>query len=131
MTTFVDTSAFYALLNGQDPVHRFAVEGLSSLAGTTLVTHDYVIVEAAALVHRRLGATAARDLLVDLTRPLEIVWIDESIHRRAASAFVNSGANGPSLVDCTSFEVMRARGIRTAFAFDRHFTDAGFAVVPA
>jgi predicted nucleic acid-binding protein len=35
-----------------------------------------------------------------------------------------------SLVDWVSFEVMRRRGIETAFAFDRDFATAGFAVVP-
>ncbi len=31
-----------------------------------------------------------------------------------------------SLVDAVSFEVMRAEGVRSAFAFDRHFEIAGF-----
>jgi predicted nucleic acid-binding protein len=44
-------------------------------------------------------------------------------------AFLAAGSEGPSLVDCTSFEVMRRRAIATAFAFDRHFEAAGFAVL--
>jgi predicted nucleic acid-binding protein len=35
-----------------------------------------------------------------------------------------------SLTDAVSFAVMKERGIRTAFAFDRHFATAGFALVP-
>lgn len=35
-----------------------------------------------------------------------------------------------SLVDRVSFEVMRARGINEAFAFDRDFAAAGFVVHP-
>ena len=31
-----------------------------------------------------------------------------------------------SLVDAVSFEVMRAEGVRSAFAFDPHFEIAGF-----
>jgi len=31
-----------------------------------------------------------------------------------------------SLVDCISFEVMRRRGIKTAFTFDDHFAEQGF-----
>jgi predicted nucleic acid-binding protein len=33
-----------------------------------------------------------------------------------------------SLVDCVSFTVMKDLGLTTAFAFDRHFEQAGFAL---
>ena len=36
-----------------------------------------------------------------------------------------------SLVDCTSFVVMRQIGIDDVFAFDRHFAEQGFTVLPA
>ncbi len=35
-----------------------------------------------------------------------------------------------SLVDCCSFESMRRRGIRTAFAYDAHFAQQGFELLP-
>jgi hypothetical protein len=35
-----------------------------------------------------------------------------------------------TLTDAASFAVMRARRIRVAFTFDRHFGVAGFEVVP-
>ena len=44
----------------------------------------------------------------------------------ATSAALLVESAGPSLVDCTSFEVMGALGIRAAFAHDRHFSAAGF-----
>jgi len=31
-----------------------------------------------------------------------------------------------SLVDCTSFVLMRRLGVETAFAFDQHFVEQGF-----
>lgn len=123
--TFVDTSGLYALLDVEDPTHPSATARFGSLDGP-LLTHSYVLVESAALVRNRLGHAAARDLLEELTQPLEVVWVDEALHRRAVAAFVASPSRGPSLVDQVSFEVMRSRGITTAFAFDRHFTDAGF-----
>lgn len=129
MTVFVDTSALYALLSGDDPMHQRAAETFRSLGATDLVTHNYVVVECCALVHRRLGPSAARDLVRDLLAPVDLVWIDEPIHRVASATFLSSGAAGPSLVDCASFEVMRLRTIQTAFAFDRHFADAGFDVL--
>jgi len=35
-----------------------------------------------------------------------------------------------SLVDCGSFHVMRTRVVRTSFAFDPHFREQGFDVLP-
>ena len=35
-----------------------------------------------------------------------------------------------SFTDCISFVTMRARGARRAFAFDRHFREAGFVLWP-
>jgi hypothetical protein len=43
-------------------------------------------------VARRLGAFAVRDVLVDLLAPLEILWVDESVHRAAVAAFLSPAA---------------------------------------
>jgi predicted nucleic acid-binding protein len=82
-------------------------------------------------VERRLGRDAACDLLGELVPQIDIVPVDESLHDTAVRAFLASTARRPSLVDFTSFELMRRRGIRTALAVDRDFTDAGFDVIPA
>jgi predicted nucleic acid-binding protein len=34
-----------------------------------------------------------------------------------------------SLVDCTSFEVMRRNGLEVVFTFDPHFHEQGFQVI--
>ncbi|HET9243271.1 MAG TPA: PIN domain-containing protein [Gaiella sp.] len=122
---FVDTSALYALLDETDPRHEDAASTLKAVEAAGAGTSNYVAVESAALVERRLGRRATM-VLFDLLSPMEIVWVDEPVHRAATAAFLQRGADGPSLVDCASFEVMRLRGIDTAFAFDRHFADAGF-----
>ena len=122
---FVDTSALYALLDETDPRHEDAASTLKAVEAAGAGTSNYVAVESAALVERRLGRRATM-VLFDLLSPMEIVWVDEPFHRAATAAFLQRGADGPSLVDCASFEVMRLRGIDTAFAFDRHFADAGF-----
>ena len=124
---FVDTSALYAVLDADDPWHGSAAVALPRVQAIGAATCNYVVVESAALVARRLGRRATMDLF-DLLSPVELVWVDEPIHRAATAAYLQGGAGGPSLVDCASFEVMRLRGITTAFAFDRHFVDAGFAL---
>ncbi len=131
MTVFVDSSALYGVLDDVDPNHAKLAEALRELRGHSLLTHNYVVVESATLVRRRLGATLARRLLLDILGPVEVVWVEESIHRAAISAFLASEANRPSLVDFTSFEVMRLRGVTQALAVDRDFADAGFEVLPS
>lgn len=130
MTVFVDTSALYTALDEEDERHEQVAEAFRDLADEALLTHNYVVAESAALIERRLGKESARQLITHLTSPIEIVWIDESLHNTAASAYLATGSRGPSLVDFTSFEVMRRRGITHAFALDRDFADAGFELLP-
>ena len=63
---FIDTSAFYAILDRNDRVHRAARETwttmLSGDATPPLVTSNYILVETFALVQARLGLAAVRDL---------------------------------------------------------------------
>jgi predicted nucleic acid-binding protein len=128
VTVFVDTSVLYAVLDADDPSHIASRDELARLKHARLVSHSYVVLESVTLVERRLGRAAARDLLEELVAQLQIVYVDDSIHGAAVSAYLSSA--GPSLVDCTSFEVMRRAGIRTALAVDSDFRDAGFEVVP-
>jgi uncharacterized protein len=129
---FVDTSALYAALNALDARHAEARAQWSLvLAGdSALVTTNYVLVETVALLGRRLGIAAVRDFQTDFVSILEIIWIDRSVHERASAALLAAGSRDLSLVDCVSFEVMRQLGLRTAFAFDEHFAQQGFACVP-
>ena len=128
---FVDTSALYALVDGNDDCHAAAASVWHRLLagveeGTAVgVTHYGVVVESTALVQRRLG-TAATVKLHDLLAALSIEWVDESLHTRAVAAMLAARHRRVSLVDWTSFESMRARGIDYALAFDSDFDDRGF-----
>jgi predicted nucleic acid-binding protein len=130
VTVFVDTSALYIALDAEDEFHEEVAGAFRDLQGQGLVTNNYVVTESVALVERRLRRQCARHLLTHLLAPIEIVWVDESIHGHATSGYLAAGSTGPSLVDFTSFEVMRRRGIRTALTVDRDFADAGFDVLP-
>jgi predicted nucleic acid-binding protein len=57
---------------------------------------------------------------------LEIEWIDAAAHERIVQSLLTAHNRQLSLVDCASFDVMRRRGIKAAFAFDRHFGEQGF-----
>jgi uncharacterized protein len=129
----VDTAAFYALIDDRDPNHGRAISVISDLveADETLLTHEYVVVETTALVQRRLGLGALRRFVDDLLPLVEIAWVDQDLHREAREALLAAGRRTVSLVDWTSFLVMRRHGVRRAFTFDPDFGAEGFEVVPA
>ena len=131
MSVLVDTSALYALLDRDDPRHAAAAEQLRELRDPrSLVTHSYVLVETTALLQRRAGVSAVRRL-VDLTSPMGVIWVDETIHKAAMAALLAAPRRRVSLVDRVSFELMRDRGISEAFAFDPDFVHEGFTTLPA
>ncbi len=130
MSVFVDTSALYAYLDSTDANNAAAVPALHSMLGREqLVTHNYILVETAALVHRRLVPTATRLLVEDLLPLIRTRWIDAELHGAATSAYLSAVRRRTSLVDWVSFEVMRREGIRRAFAYDRDFVTEGFELV--
>ncbi len=126
---FIDTSALFALLDRDDEAHARA---RAFFEGSTrsLCTHNYVVAETVALVHRRLGPVLARTFLEDLLPAIAILWVDQEIHRAAVSAFLAAVRRRASLVDWVSFEIMRREGIDRAFTFDRDFAAQGFTLVP-
>ena len=134
---FVDTSALYAALDATDANGPTAAPIWARLlndveVGTIeLFTHSSVIVESVALVQRRLGMAATRVLLDDFVRSMTVVWIDAELHARATTALLAANRRDVSLVDWTSFEVMRERTMDVAFAFDEDFAKQGFTLLAA
>lgn len=133
MTTFIDTSALYALLDEDDRNHRRAAAWLSGPGRDPteiLISHSYVVVESAALTQRRLGPQAVRVLFEAFIPSLSVLYVDEHLHKSAVAAHLAALRRRPSFVDWVSFQMMRERGLDRAFAFDRDFGNEGFSVVP-
>lgn len=131
MTVFADTSALFALLDAEGDAHARATEVFRALAGDDIVTHRYVIAEAAALVRRRLGPSSVADLIDGLLAPLTVLGLTDDVFDSVLVAHSEAaGTSGLSLVDRLSFEVMRREGIDRAFAFDRDFAAQGFDTIP-
>jgi predicted nucleic acid-binding protein len=132
MSTFIDTSALLAVLDADDTQHPRAARAWADLVGggEDLVTTSYVLVETSALAQACLGLGATRLLNDDVVPVLRVTWVDEALHRTAMAALLTAHRRDLSLVDCVSFEVMRRAGIGRAFAFDRHFRQQGFGLLP-
>lgn len=131
---FIDTSAIYAFLDGNDENNSLALEmvGLHATRGAVgdehLVTHSGVVIETVALLARRIGTEAVREFHNSVLPAIEVHWVDSSLYGRAMAALLAARKRGISLVDWMSFEIMREHGIDTALVFDEDFTDQGFTV---
>ncbi len=133
MSLFVDTSALLALLDADQERHADVLEVWDSAtsAKRDLFTSNYILVESFALVQRRLGLEAVRGL-ADVLAPLMYgLWIDEDVHSAAVSSLFAAGRRRLSLVDCTSFELMRRHGLTDVLALDEDFARQGFRLLPA
>ncbi len=130
-SVFVDTSAFYAVLDRDDSNHADSEPAWERLLGSdTLLTSNYVLVETTALVQHRLGMPALRAFSNDVVPLLSVLWVSEQQHRAALEAVLAASRKKLSLVDCVSFQIMRDHGVETAFCFDAHFREQGFRTIP-
>ncbi len=130
---FADTSALIAVLDADDPRNPLAISTWNQFLSKaeTIYTNNYIVVEAIVVLQRRLGLFAAREFVYSVLPVLEVEWIAPATHNTALAVFLSSSRRDLSLVDCVSFELMRARGIQTAFTFDPHFAEQGFECIPA
>jgi predicted nucleic acid-binding protein len=125
---FVDTSAFYALMDRSDRWHtsarrlwtRFLEEGYE------LKTSNYIVFETLALLQNRLGFEAADLWARDLLGVVETIWVDDMLHHLATEIWLSLGRRRLSLVYCASFVVMRHDKVEKVFGFDKHFAEHGF-----
>ena len=128
---FVDTSAFYALMDRSDKNYEQAAALWKYLVEKDLYlnTSNYVIVETLAILQSRLGFEAANLWYRDVLSLAEVLWIEGSIHNLAHELWLGLGRRKLSFVDCVSFVTMRHYKIEKVFVFDRHFEEQGFEIV--
>ena len=132
MTVFVDTSAFLAVLNADDRFHLAASRCWDELISTEqrLACSNYILVETIALLQNRFGMEAVRVFENDVLPIIDILWVDRDTHSLGMSALLAADRRNLSLVDCTSFAIMRQSNMRQVFVFDVHFAELGFEVIP-
>ena len=128
---FIDTSAFYALMDRSDSYHQSAGKLWADFLdkGYYLKTSNYVVVETLALLQNRLGFEAADLWSRDVLGIVETLWIDKALHNLAFEIWFSLGRRKLSLVDCASFVIMRQDKIEKVFGFDKHFPEHGFEIL--
>lgn len=132
MNIFVDTSAFWSLLDGADQNHRKAKETLERLISqeVVLICNNYIITETFALIQKRFGMEAVRAFHEDIMNLLNIEWVDEQLHQSSLMSLIAVNRRELSFVDCVCFEMMRKLELKKVFTFDRHFKEQGFECIP-
>lgn len=132
---FVDTSAWVALANLDDAHHgtaSFLYPDLLKHHGG-LITSNLVVAEAYFLMRRKLGLRPALMFLQTIRASLRIekVYSTKELEEQAGETLRRYSDQDFSFTDAVSFALMAQRRIDLAFTFDRHFSSAGFTMVPA
>jgi hypothetical protein len=128
---FVDTGAWYALVDSDDADHKAAAAFLASNT-MPLITTNFIFSETVTLIRYRIGHEAARSFGQKLMESsfVRVVAVTSADEERAWDIFSKYRDQDFSFVDCTSFAVMERMKFSTAFGFDRHFSVMRHAVVP-
>jgi predicted nucleic acid-binding protein len=120
MSLFVDTSVWYAAADSSDFSNARAKTILAE--GEALVTTDHVLVETWTLIRYRIHRRAAEAFWNGLRNGVASI---ETVVAADLQAAWETGATYRdqdfSIVDRTSFAVMRRLGIERAASFDDHF----------
>jgi predicted nucleic acid-binding protein len=121
---FVDTGAFYAMLDRSDSHHRDGVAAFGRLAEDEGqgITTSLVVAETFALLQRKLTQTVALRWLGTLERAsIRVVWPPEEIAAEAGRVLRRFADQDFSFTDAVSFGLMRREGVRAYISFDHHF----------
>lgn len=127
---FVDTSAWVALFVKNDEEHQRAVslfERIKSLK-SVLYTSDYVFDETLTTILVRGSyrqSLLAGEALLN-SNVIKILPVSSEYFQEAWKLYQKYRDKQFSFTDVTSFAIMRDMEINKVFAFDNHFSQAGF-----
>jgi uncharacterized protein len=131
---FVDTAGWMALVDAADPNHERASAARDRWleGGGLLLSSDYVMDETLTLLRVRMGLEVAERWWqqAEASSRLRWEWVDSGRAERARTWFFRWDDKDFSFTDCTSFVIMKELRIKRALTLDRHFSQAGFEVLP-
>ena len=129
---FIYTSAIYALLNLKDENHRKAVNYYENLKkkNAIIITTNYIIDETYTLLMIRKGQEFAVDFIDKLRIAFNVFYVEKTDDDQAIEILKKYIDKNFSFTDAMSFHIMKRDKIKTAFAFDKHFIQAGFKTLP-
>lgn len=131
---FVDTGGWIALLSRADAHHALAAAAWPGILRRfhRVVVTNLVVAETYTFLRREVGFAPAWALLdrLQATPRVELVYADADQEDEARALLSRYRDHDFSYTDAVSFVTMKRQGITQAFGFDRHFTAAGFELIP-
>jgi len=124
LKVFIDTSAFCAITIPGDQHNAKAKSAYKHIQKTksSIYTSDYVLDEVYTLLKSRSSHFTAIKFMDEFEKTnITILHITEEIEKAAKKIFRRFEEKRLSFTDCTSFSLINAFSIETAFAFDDHF----------
>jgi len=130
----VDTSAWIAIISPRDRFHLPAKSFYGDILAQRrpLLISNLVVAETYIHLRQMLGhqkATSFLDL-IERSSLIRCVWSDRELETRARDILRRYGDQDFSYTDAVSFALMQQLQLTDAFAFDRHFSTAGFVQLP-
>ena len=131
---FVDTSAWVALADKGDSLHRDAATSYPSIFKNhkNLVTSNLIVAETYIIFLKEMRYKVAIEFLERINASPRIlkIYSNENIEAEAEKILAKYTDQDFSYTDAVSFVIMKRQKIRKAFCFDKHFVTAGFINVP-
>lgn len=124
---FVDTTAWIALVNEDDPNHKHAL-GIfeTTKSHAFFVTHSLISYKTGEWLKRNIGVKAARKFFYQWLPMSSILWVDEDTFNEGVFSFVNGSMD---LVDAITMSFMMKAGIKKIFTYNPIFKEHGFEII--
>lgn len=129
---FIDTSGWAELIDSSLAHHVLAAKiyRQARQQHRPFITSNYIITELVALLTSplRIPRNKTIEFINSLKNSplIEIVHIDVTLDNQAWQLLTQCEDKNWSLVDCSSFVIMRQRHLMEALTTDHHFEQAGF-----
>jgi len=123
---FLDTSGVLSLYDSRDAFHQTATREFRR--ADRFLTHNYVLAELVSLANARNlpRQDTLRRIRNLMDSPLvELLWVDETLHRAGMDLLTRRADKAYSLCDAISFLQMRESNVTEALTTDRHFEQEG------
>lgn len=130
---FVDTSAWFSLLNEKDKQHEKIKNIYQALLenNNTLILSNQILGETFTLIRYKIKNNNLPFKFIDLISKsimIKKIHIEEKTEKRAMKILKNYKDQKFSYVDATSFAVMNRLELKYALSLDSHFAAAGFII---
>jgi len=134
---FIDTGAFYALIDRDDPYHVVAYKQWAELLEQKFLLYitNYIVSETYTLLRYRLGWDVACKFLQVLEEcsslgRITIKTVPLATEQYARNLLLSLAEKDLSYIDAISLATIKMEEIPLAFSFDNHFQLAKAKVIP-